>query len=90
MTDLDKETINFEYDLQGHNGPATWDINVRFWESAVYQNEVKNLDFDIGDKVYMTFEWINGTTSGLTYAIKECAIKDKSSNQEHTIVKDVS
>ena len=64
-------------------------LNVRFWETAVYENEIVNLDFEIGGEIYLSFEWVN-VTSGLMYAIKDCALKDKKLKEEYSMVKNVS
>jgi hypothetical protein len=81
-----EETMTFEYDLSGVSTEMEFGLNVRFWETAVYQHEIKNLDFQIGEQIYLSFEWYN-VTAGLSYAIKECALRDKTLQEEYAMVK---
>lgn len=84
-----EEMINFEYDLQGIDSDLgthlKHGLNIHFWESSLYQKEIIKLDFEIGDPIYISFEWSDASV-GLSYSIKGCSMKDKQLNQEFAIV----
>ena len=78
--------------MHGVSSGMEWNgmgLNVRFWEAAIYENEIINLDFEIGQPIYLSFEWAN-VTSGLMYAIKDCSMKDKILYEEYAMINKVN
>ena len=72
-----EEILEFEYNLGGVEQDATYnEIAVQFFESANFLNPLQNMNFEIGDEIFLSFFWKENNNL-LNYAISRCALQDK-------------